>query len=531
VESLDQILQNALQCHQAGDLQRAQQLYRQILGADPGHVDALHFLGVLAGQIGAFDAAVSNIRQSLRIQPNQPSALSNLANVLSKQGKWHEAQRCLEDAIGISPASTDALNNLGSLLVQIGKPEQAQPCYERLIQLQPDRAQGHINLGKVLEQQGHVERAIAEFHHALRLQPDLALAYHSLSELAKNGQYRFSDSELAALKSLAERPNLGAEDGHLLNFAMANVLDKQGDHDAAFARYRRGNEIRRQILQRAGQGFQRDGLRRSLDRLLAVCTPNYFDKVRGIGSDSELPLFIVGMPRSGTTLVEQIVSSHPRVVARGEAREIPALVNALIAAAGGVAYPDCLTSTSADTVNSLANKHLQNLEQIGTETMRVTDKLPENFLHLGLIVTLFPRAKIIHCRRDPMDTCVSCYLQNFANANYAFTLDLGDLGFAYREYERLMAHWRQVLPLPMFEVSYEDLVTNQEAVSRQLIAYCGLDWDDCCLAFHKNPRPVQTASMNQVRQPAYQSSIGRWKRYERHLQPLIDALGDFGPHR
>jgi hypothetical protein len=156
----------------------------------------------------------------------------------------------------------------------------------------------------------------------------------------------------------------------------------------------------------------------------------------------------------------------------------------------------------------------------------VTDKLPENFIYLGLIATLFPSAKIVHCRRNPLDTCASCYTQNFANPSYSFTLDLGDLGFFYREYERLMAHWRRVLPKPMFEVQYEELIADQEAVSRRLIAFCGLDWDERCLSFHANPRAVQTASMFQVRKPIYATSVGRWKRYEKHLGPLIEALGE-----
>jgi hypothetical protein len=231
------------------------------------------------------------------------------------------------------------------------------------------------------------------------------------------------------------------------------------------------------------------------------------------------------MMRSGTSLAEQILASHSAVYGAGELRDIDLLVATLpqrLGAAEG--YPACLGRLDAAAVRALADEHLGRLRQRGGAAARVVDKAPFNFLHLSLIVTLFPRARLVHCRRDPVDTCLSCYFQNFGEP-MGFTLDLRHLGLYYRAYERLMAHWARVLPVPVFELQYEELTADQEAVSRRLVEFCGLDWDERCLRFHETRRPVRTASTLQVRRPMYQSAVGRWKRYEAHLGPLLEALG------
>ncbi len=230
------------------------------------------------------------------------------------------------------------------------------------------------------------------------------------------------------------------------------------------------------------------------------------------------------MMRSGTTLAEQILASHPQIHGAGELDTLGRLAGSLPRRlATQIPYPECVAHLDAATARAVAADYLEVLKQHGGAAERVVDKMPLNFLGLGLIATLLPRARIVHCRRDPMDTCLSCFFRDFTTS-FTFKYDLRDLGLYYREYERLMAHWRRVLPLPIFELQYEELTAAPEAVSRRLVAFCGLDWDERCLRFHETERPVRTASTAQVRQPMYQSAVGRWRRYEKHLGPLMAAL-------
>jgi hypothetical protein len=221
--------------------------------------------------------------------------------------------------------------------------------------------------------------------------------------------------------------------------------------------------------------------------------------------------------------VEQILASHPQAFGAGELQDIKQItvtLNRDPRLPGG--YPACMALVDRETLGGLAAQHLEHLRQLGGDALRIIDKMPHNYLHLGLIAAMFPGARVIHCRRDPLDVCVSCYCQNFRDVNYASSLEM--LGFYYRQYERLMQHWRNVLPLPIHDVVYEELVADQERVSRELVRFCGLDWDDRCLSFHETERAVQTASKVQVRKPIYASSVQRWKKFERHLQPLVEAL-------
>jgi hypothetical protein len=330
------------------------------------------------------------------------------------------------------------------------------------------------------------------------------------------------------MRAVLRRPGLPPGDAVVLHFGLANLRQRAGDYDAAFDHFRQGNAIRRGLFEKTGTAFDPAAHRRRIDWLIRTFTPEYFRQVEGVGVGDESPVFIVGMPRSGTTLVEQILSQHPQVFGAGELRDIDRLAEELtgpIMAAGGDGA--ALARLARQKGQDLAQRHLQRLIQLGGGAVRVLDKMPINFLHLGLIATLFPRARVLHCRRDPLDTCVSCYCQYFHALN--FTWDLADLGNYYRQYERLMAHWQTTLPLRLLDVSYEELVNNQEAVSRRLVDFCGLDWDERCLAFYESRRPVHTQSTLQVRRPMYASSVGRWKRYEKHLQPLQDALTDSPP--
>jgi hypothetical protein len=258
---------------------------------------------------------------------------------------------------------------------------------------------------------------------------------------------------------------------------------------------------------------------------MEIYSPDYFAARANIGETSEVPVFVLGMPRSGTTLVEQIIASHPAAHGAGELEELGWLAANMPKLTGGTApYPEAARLIDATNAKSIAAQYLEPLIARAPAARRITDKMPGNFIRIGLIAVLFPKARIVHVRRHPLDTCLSCFFQHFGRGHH-FSYDLGHLGHYYTQYQRLMAHWARVLPGRIFDVQYEDVVSKQEETSRAIIAHCGLDWDPKCLAFHEHERQVRTASFWQVRQPLYASSVGRWQAYEKHLGPLKAALG------
>jgi tetratricopeptide (TPR) repeat protein len=509
-----------------GQYDGAEAAFRAALRYNPRHLNARCNLGGMLYPQGRLNEAVALLQEAVRLAPNFAPARDNLGGALLACGQPDPALEHLQEAVRLRPDFAESQSNLGLAFRELGRIEEAIRCFREAMRLNPAYPGAHNNLGYTLEFQGRFEEALAEFQEALRLDPNNARALASLSGLAVAGHHHLSDDQLSRIRSLVSRTDLPADDLGRLHFALAGVLDGAGDYERAFGHYRQGNELRKEYVRRRGAAFDPEAQRRGVDRLIDAFTPAYFERVRSFGADSELPIFVVGMMRSGTSLAEQILASHPDVRGAGELRDIDLLVRALPQRWGPTeGYPACLVRLDATAARQLAEGHLRRLRERGGAAARVVDKAPFNFLHLGVIATLFPRARIIHCRRDPVDTCLSCYFQDFGQPP-AFSLDLRHLGLYYREYERLMAHWAAVLPVPIFELCYEELTADQEAVSRRLIAFCGLEWDDRCLRFHETRRPVWTSSTLQVRRPMYRSAVGRWKRYEAHLRPLLEALGD-----
>jgi hypothetical protein len=296
--------------------------------------------------------------------------------------------------------------------------------------------------------------------------------------------------------------------------------------DPAFEHYQQGNLCKRQSPE-LWPGFDIEAVRREVDEAIATFNRDFFARLAPLGHPSAVPVFIVGMPRSGTTLIEQVLASHRHFAGAGELPDIAYTANDLAVSIQGEKYPACLAHLTRDTTLAMADRYLKRLQRDNASALRVSDKMPLNCFHLGLIAVLFPRARVIHCRRNPLDTCVSCFCENFESL--PFTSSLEDLGQFYREYARLMAHWQQVLPLAMFDLHYEDLVAGPEPITRELLSFCGLDWDERCAHFHQTQRPVLTASNLQVRQPVYTRSVGRWQRYQSHLGPLLVLLKPHSP--
>jgi tetratricopeptide (TPR) repeat protein len=558
--------------HQAGRLQSAEALYRQILQVDPQNAEALHLLGLIAHQVGQHEAAVdligravglngrvahyhnnlgaallalgrldqalASLQVALSLDPNYPEAHCNAGNVFRAQGHPESAAACYTRALAINPRLPDAHNNLGVILQAEGRLQEAVSCYRQALALSPAYADAYHNLSCALLEDGRDEEALPFIHKAIELNPAYGDAYYNLANtykaagrfdeaiacfrqiLALNPRhcaaYRglsvcktFTEVDLplvSQMEALAQQADVQADTASDLHFALGKVYDDLQRFDEAFAHYRQGN-----ALERRKYVYEPASHEDNISRIMDTFSGDFFAQRRSWGTASELPVFIVGMMRSGTTLVEQIISSHPAVHGAGELdfwgkRAAPLLED--------------YARLAVEEVSTWAGDYLRTLQAMAPEAIRVTDKMPHNFLHLGLIHLALPHARIIHCRRDPIDTCLSIYFRKFGEAHpYAYNLE--DLASFYEQYQRLMAHWRSVLPPEcLLEVDYEDLVSDQEKISRHLIDFCGLEWDTACLAFHRNERKIKTASNWQVRQPIYGTSVGRWKRYEKFIGPL-----------
>jgi tetratricopeptide (TPR) repeat protein len=509
--------------HQAGRLDAAEALYRAILVEAPQDAATLEMLGMVAYQRGRNQEALGLLTQALIAGGPNPRAYSNLAAIWLELGQPGEAITQCRHALALDPNLAFAHAMLGVALRRFDRQAEAEAAFREALRCDPHDLRARASLAQLLTSTGRPAEARAEYETILAQRPDDTRTIFILSELAGAGHFEFSAAQRAHIAALAARPDLPEDDQCRLAFALAVLYDQAGDCAAAFEHMCRGNRLRSAMDRRFGAPpFDADAHRRAIDMMIEFFTPAYFERVRGLGSDSELPVFIVGMMRSGTTLVEQILASHPEVYGAGELREI-GLLHARLPRIlqSREQSPWCLTRLDRATAQALAGEHVSRLRLRSASATRIIDKFPLNLLFIGMIVTLFPRARIIHCRRDPFDTCMSCFYQNF-NGPFSFKYDLGHLGLYYREYERLMAHWRTVVPI--LDVQYEELIAEPEAGSRRLVAYCGLEWDERCLRFHETERSIGTASLLQVRRPMYRSGVGRWRRYEPYAGPLVAAL-------
>jgi tetratricopeptide (TPR) repeat protein len=478
-------------------------------------------LGATLREQGHLERAVLYLRHALRLSCDPAEVHCQLGLALTDQGRLEEAAAAYRESLRLRPDSVAALSHLGILLEELSQADEGHALLTRALQLGPADFQVHVHYGMSLVNQGRTEEAREHFLQALAIQPDCSAAHFFL---ARDTPQHFTRPEVERIEGLLRRESLPLRDRINFHFTLARVHDRAGAFAEAFHHCDLGNACKRELLGLQGNTFDSAAHAQYIDRLIAFFSRRYFQQVQSWGSDSDLPVFIVGMPRSGTSLVEQILASHPAVFGAGELRNLKQFAEELPAELSSQKdYPECLVRLDSAAAEQQARRYLQRLERLGGDKRRVTDKMPMNFHHLGLIATLFPRAWVLHCRRDPRDVCWSCYFQNFREVHFA--CDLGILGAYYRQYERLMAHWREVLPVGIHEVDYEELVADPEQVSREVLAFCGLPWDEACLRFYETRRVVRTASNLQVRKPVYRTSVGYWRNYEPYLGPLLTALG------
>ena len=494
--------------------------YQRVLALAPDHAEALNNLGAVLLDLGRLDEAAARFRQAIAIRRDYAEACFNLGSTLQEQGKLPEAAIQYRRAIRLRADYADARGRLGTVLLELGRLDEATAELERAVALEPDYAEAHNNLGTALLDQGRFEEAAARFDRAIQLRPDYAEAHFNRAEVPGAG---LGEAGLAALEALAaDRCRLPAAKTPLIHFALARALEEAGEPARAFQHLLAGNARKREQIT-----YDEAATRDLFARIAAVFDAGLFQRRQGTGEPSTVPIFVLGMPRSGSSLVEQILASHPQVHGGGE---LTTLVAVATGATGGrcppLAYPEDVPGLDDAALRRLGGAYLAGLPPLPAGKTRITDKMPYNFLNIGLIRLILPGARIIHTERNPADTCVSCFSKLFP-LSQAFSYDLGELGRYYRWYRALMVHWRTVLPPDaVLDVSYEAVVEDLEAQARRLVAWCGLPWDDRCLDFHETRRAVRTASAVQVRQPLFRSSLERWRRYQAWLQPLLRELDD-----
>jgi len=493
--------------------------FQRSLSIEPADPVCLNNLGNVLRELGRLPASVSAYRQALGCKPDYPSALYNLAGTLALLGEHSQAVVAYRDLLRLAPGDVEAWNALGLSLLEIGECAEAKKALQEALRLAPDDAELLNELGVAHQHEGDLEAAGRLYRASIQSDPGFARAYDNL---VRSRRIKSDDLALVdAIEKIAGDTSRDDESRLIARFALGKIYDDCADYDKAFESYAVGNALKRRMVD-----FDAAAHSAWVDRVLTEYGKEFFRDHSGEGDPSTRPVFVLGMIRSGTTLVEQILASHSRVYGAGELLEITKLVTDLPATLGTpVEYPECIRQLDANAIRAVASEYLQRLAARDDRALRVIDKLPTNFLHLGFIAVLLPNARVIHCRREPLDVCLSIYFQRFAQGHF-YAYDFRDIAAYYAEYERLMEHWKNVLPIEILDIQYEQLLDSLESETRRMLDYCELDWQSVCLEFHRSPRPVRTASSWQVRQPLYRTAKARWRKFEPHLDGLKKALSD-----
>jgi Tfp pilus assembly protein PilF len=507
---------------QNGATTEAAECFRSAIKINPNFTLALTNLATVCLSAGRLDEAEQACRQALAAEPDLVAAWHSLATVKSARGEHAEAEALFEKVLGLDPGHGLARINLGSVKLAEGKYADAEAHFRGVLRSAPESGEAHLNLGSCLADQGNLDEALQCFRRTIALDPRNIEAYYAL---ATSSQPHFDATSRANIEALARTKGLNLDAQVKLQFVLAAIAFGDNDRSLGFHYCRQGNKIRQILLAEDGQSFDAAGHSAHLDAVAQTFSASFLDARSDWGEADARPIFIVGMPRSGTTLAERIIAAHPGVQGLGERSDIPAVMQRAADILGEDAgFLDGISELSRDQLSDLARAHLNAVSRLAPSGIMVADKMPFNFINLGFIQLLFPDARIIHCRRGPLDVGLSCYLTNFVQP-HSWSCDLGHIGHYIKAHDRLMDHWRSVLSIEIFDWNYETVVADTESEARRLIDYLGLDWEPACLEFHAGEGAVQSASKWQVRSPVTSAPVGRWRDFADDLSPLIEVLG------
>jgi tetratricopeptide (TPR) repeat protein len=498
----------------------ARAAYLEAIRLDPNLARSHAHLGLVLQQEGQLGDALTWLTQAVELAPNEPDFWQYLAELHGDREDSAAAIPCWERVLGLAPDRASAHNGLGWALQEEGRFPEAEEHYRAALRLEPDFGGALLSLGGLQEELGEMAAAEASFREAIQHRPRFALPYARLATLLRGG---LGDADLAAVEQWLADPELSEGPRARLLFGLAHVLDARGDWSRAADCLRQANTLSLELARRQKREYMSAEHDQFVDRLLQEFTADWFTRLAGAGLPTRRPVFVFGLPRSGTTLIEQILASHSRVHGAGELRLARTSFESIPTVLGQSARPmDGVASLTSSGLQRLAREHEAKLAAHDVSAERVVDKMPDNYLYLGMLAAMFPQATLIHCRRDVRDVALSCWMTDFRSIRWAN--DPAHLAARCRQYQRLMQHWRTVLPDRLCEVDYEETVSALEPVAQRLIAACGLEWEPACLEFHRTKRPVRTASVIQVRQPVYSRSVARWRHYEQTIADLFAGL-------
>ncbi len=510
---------NAVKLLREGKLGKAERIVRDLLKKFPTDVSAIRVLADIGVKVGQFEDASHLLRRCLELAPDFHTARRSYASVLLRRQLPEEALQQVDRLLDLEPNNPSYLILKASIQVRIGEHDKALEIYEKVLKNYPNQGRAQMSYGHTLKTVGRLEESVEAYRKCIRQSPEVGEAYWSLANLKT---FRFSDDDVENMRQQVTAKGGDADDQSHLAFALGKALEDRGDYDESFKFYRRGNAIRR-IEHKHNQKIN------VLEAVRQVRTLGkaFFEQRKGWGCQAADPIFIVGLPRAGSTLLEQILASHSLVEGTSELQDIIRISRKLgdksrQHPAGK--YPECLAEMTAEQFRELGESYLETTRIQRSDTPFFIDKMPNNFRHIGLIHLILPNAKIIDARRHPMGGCFSGYKQLFANGQ-TFTYGLEDIGKYYRDYVRLMDHWDAVLPGRVYRVQYEEMVADTENQIHALLEYCGLEFEEQCLRFYETERAVRTPSSEQVRKPIYKEGLEQWRNFEAHLDPLKEALG------
>jgi tetratricopeptide (TPR) repeat protein len=502
------------------NLASGERLLRAFLLEHPTDVAAIRMLAEIGARLGRYEEAEKLLARCVALALGFDAARFNYATILHRQNKMQEALAQIEHLLTREPKNAGYRNLEAAALARLGETTRAIAAYEAVLKDHPKQAKAWMSYGHTLKTAGHQNESIDAYWKSIALQPGLGEAYWSLANLKT---FRFTPEQIAAMRAQLARTNLEEEDRFHFHFALGKAMEDAQAYAESFEHYAKANELRRESLP-----YNADEFSRSVQRHKKFFTPEFFAARAHVGCPAPDPIFVVGLPRSGSTLIEQILASHSAVEGTMELPDIMAIARKL----GGrkkmeddSAYPDTLAALDYDALRMLGEEYLQNT-RMHRKLNRpfFIDKMPNNFVHAGLIHLILPNAKIIDARRHPLACCFSNFKQHFARGQ-GFAYNLTDIGRYYRDYVEMMAHYDHVLPGRIHRVIYEDVVADPEAEIRRMLAYCGLPFEENCLLFYQNERTVRTASSEQVRMPIFTDAVDQWRNYEAWLEPLKDVLG------
>jgi tetratricopeptide (TPR) repeat protein len=510
-------LSEASRLRKEGNPERAEEICEAILQQEPDNVEALRTLARIATDDGRYVVAEGLLRKIVSLSPDRSLSFEELGRFLADSGRVPEAVDFITKAIDLEPENFANHLLLADVLSMLGRNDDALESYERCLVLEPDEPSALLGMGHIFRIRGRREDAIASYKKCAALRPDAGTAYWSLASLK---DYRMTDKEIADMRDSIESRDLDPESEVSFRFALARAYEGRKDFERAWQEYEYGNKLKRSMIK-----YDPVENETNHDKVMNVFTREFLDRESESEANTPVPIFILGMPRSGSTLIEQILASHSQVEGAGELPRITMLTVTLGShRSDGLQYPEVLRELTEDQLAAIGKSYVHQTGPHRHEKMPYfTDKMPANFLHVGFIHLILPQARIIDARRAPLDTCIGNYRQLFAlgkNQSY----ELQELGEYYLQYRRLMDHWDEVLPGRILKVQYEDVVSDLEGQVRRILDYCQLPWEDACLRFFESDRDVNTASSEQVRQPIYKDAIDYWKNYESHLDELLEVL-------